>query len=271
MRDLCTVVVCSCDAYSDLAGHFSVLFRKYWPDCPFDTVLVTETRPENASSFSRVMAFGKGGNWCDRLVKALDGISTPYVFMLCDDYLLSSPVDTAGVLSRLEQIRSLDGVNLRMIPNPQLRRSNSFPVEGANPPLFAYRKDTAYCIATQAGFWNREFLRNLAEGKSSIWEFERYGSFSVGDESRPILVVPEKEFPFVDAVHKGHWEKFGLALCRENSIEVDLKRRALPPLSARFKEFLKSLVFAAVPNTLIVKVQNALSLGAKEKGGRKGF
>lgn len=265
MKNLCTVVVCSCDAYSDLIGHFGTLFGKYWPDCPFDTVLVTESEIEKPSCFSRVVACGKGGNWCERLVSALDEISTPYVLMLCDDYFLSSPVDTEKVLGRLEQLRSLNGVNLRMIPNPKPTGSNASEVAGVEPKLFRYKPDTAYCIATQAGFWNRDFLRDLAKGKSSIWEFERYGSFSVGSEERPILVTPEKEFPFVDAVHKGYWEKFGLAVCDENGLSVDLKRRGLPPLSVRIKEAAKALVFAVIPNTLIVRIQNALSLGAKEK------
>ena len=82
---------------------------------------------------------------------------------------------------------------------------------------------------------------------------------------RPLLVTPTKEFPFVDAVHKGCWEKFGLAVCRANGIEPDLSVRGLPPLKTRIIEGLKALVFAIVPATLIVSVQNALGVGAKEK------
>ena len=41
----CTVVVCSCDKYADLLESFAVLWRKYWPDCPFETMLVTGLRP----------------------------------------------------------------------------------------------------------------------------------------------------------------------------------------------------------------------------------
>lgn len=128
-----------------------------------------------------------------------------------------------------------------------------------------YRKQTAYCIATQAGIWERAFLRGLADGRCSIWEFERHGSFSVADEVRPLLVTPTREFPFVDAVHKGCWEKFGVAVCRANGIEPDLSLRGLPPLKTRLVEGLKALVFAVFPASLIVKIQNALGAGAKER------
>lgn len=258
----CTVVVCSCDKYVDLLGPFITLYRKFWPDCPFKTVLVTESDPQ-INGFDRIIACGSGMNWASRLEKSLGEISTPYVLMLCDDYFLEDTVKTACIMSRLSQAKSLDAVNLRLIPNPVPISSNSTPAEFG---LFEYRKNTAYCIATQAGIWNREFLRELVRGKSSIWEFERYGSFEVGDMARRLLVTPEREFPFIDAVHKGYWEKFGLAICQKNGMEVDFRRRSRPPIPIRIKEWLKTMVFAVFPVSLIVRVQNALGVGAREKG-----
>ena len=255
-----TVLVASCDKYADLLPQFSDLWRKFWPDCPFRVALVTETQPQESDRlcFDRTFACGRGGNWCSRLVQALERIDTPYVLMLCDDYFLEAPVDTALFQRRLSQIRSFDAVNLRLIPNPK----PSMPYRDG---LFEYRKQTAYCIATQAGIWNREFLLNLAKGKASIWEFERYGSFDVAAEPRPLLVTPTKEFPFVDAVHKGYWEKFGVEVCEKNGVAIDFAVRSLPPLSVRLREGLKDLIFAIFPWTLIVRIQNLLDVGMKER------
>ena len=256
----CAVLVASCDKYADLLSPFSALWRKFWPDCPFEVVLVTESEPANAKElcFDRVVACGAGGNWCSRLVQALDTVNTPYVLMLCDDYYLEKPVDTVRILKRVAQAKDFDAVNLRLIPNPK----PSIPYRDG---LMEYRKQTAYCIATQAGIWNREFLRGLADGRASIWEFERHGSFALANEKRPLLVTPTREFPFVDAIHKGCWEKFGLAVCRANGIEPDLSVRGLPPFRTRFIEGLKALVFAIFPASLIVRIQNALGSGAKER------
>jgi len=256
----CTVLVASCDKYADLLEPFSALWRKFWPDCPFETVLVTETVPARVLCFDRVIACGRGGNWCSRLERSLDQITTSSVLMLCDDYYLNAAVDTGLVLRRLEQAKRFDAVNLRLFPCPK-------PQLPFYEGLREYRKNTAYCISTLVGFWNREFLKGLAAGKSSIWEFERYGSFGFGNERRPILCTPTKEFPFVDAVHKGCWEKFGLKVLEENDIACDLTKRGLPPFRTRIIESLKALAFALVPNTLIVRLQNALGIGAKEKRG----
>ena len=269
LSKLCTVLCCSCDKYADLQPVFLSLFRRYWPDCPFPLVLVTEnnlitpqlenSKTRKLENFSRVFALGAGKNWASRLVEALDKIETPYVLMLCDDYFLERQVDTAKMISRLEEMRRRNAANLRLIPNPVGGKA----VEGSD--LLEYEKNTAYCIATQAGFWEKGFLKSLASPVASIWEFERYGSFAVGGEQRPLLHTVTKEFPFVDAVHKGHWEKFGVRVCRENGIAIDFAKRGLPPLKARLVEGLKGLVFAIVPTTWLVRLQNRFGLGAKEK------
>ena len=191
------------------------------------------------------------------LVEALDRIDTPYVMLLMDDYLLERPVDNSLIMKRFEQMQRLDAANLRLIPNPKGGRT----VED----LQEYPKNTAYCVACQAGFWARDYLRDIAARTKSAWEFERYGSFAVGGEKRPLLHTATKEFPFVDAVHKGHWEKFGVRVCRENGIDLDFRERGLPPMKARIVEGVKALIFAIVPTTWLVRVQNRFGLGAKEK------
>ena len=256
----CSVLVCSCDRYADVLTPFTKLFGKFWPNCPFPKILVTENMPgaEIASVFNRVIACGKGGNWASRLVQALDKIETSRVLMLCDDYLLEAPVQNPVLLRRLEEMKTANAVNLRLLPNPPqgIDRGNG---------LMEYPKNTAYCVSTLAGFWEVEYLRKLALPVKSIWEFERYGSFAVNEVERPILATKVKEFPFVDAVHKGCWEKFGVAVCRANGIALDLSVRGLPGWKTRWVEGCKRLVFALFPHTWIVRVQNRLGTGAKER------
>ena len=75
INDDCTVLVCSCDKYADVVGPFAALYRKYWSDCPFETVLVTET-DFGQTGFDRTIACGCGLNWCEMLVMAL-GVHEP--------------------------------------------------------------------------------------------------------------------------------------------------------------------------------------------------
>ncbi len=255
----CTVIVTSCDKYADVVGPFSALWKKFWPDCPFETALVTETA--QAAGFDRVILTGRGKTWCAMLVEALDQIDTPYVMMLMNDYLLAGPVDTPGALRRLGQAKSLGAANLRLMPNPPGRTPFGAPEER----LLEFPKNVAYSVSCQVGFWDREYLRGIASRNGSAWEFERFGSFMLSGETRPLLVTPAKEFPFVDAVHKGYWETFGVKVLKENGIACDFSKRGLPPLRVRIVEGMKALAYALVPNTWIVRVQNALDAGAKER------
>jgi len=261
---MCTVLVASCDRYADLLGPFIALFRKYWPECPFPVALVTETDP-GVDGFDRTIACGPGGTWCSRLVRAIDEIDTPYVLMLCDDYYLDRPVDTALLLKRFAQMQELKAINLRMIPNPAPTEKNASRRE-AEPALWEYRKRMAYCVATQAGFWDRAFLRRQAAKTDSIWEFERYGSYDFlpEEENRPLLVTPTKEFPFLDAVHKGCWETWGVACLKANGIAFDFAKRWLPPYSTRVREGIKRFIWKLNPD-LVTRLQNRFAIGAKER------
>lgn len=239
MDGSCTVLVTSCDAYLDVEGPFLTLFRRYWPDCPFELVLLTETTA--GTGFDRTIRTGKGKTWSEMLVEALDLISTPYVMMLMNDYYLESKVDTSLILRRLAEAQEKNALNYRLCPDPPRAVKN-----------------TAYSVSCKAGLWNREFLRGLASRTKSAWEFERYGSFMFDEnDPRPILVTERQEFPFLDVVHKGCWEKFGVELLAREGIDYDYSVRGLPPFHVKAKEWLKNIVFCLNPN-LVTRLQNAL-------------
>lgn len=249
----CTVLVASCDAYADVVPGFEFFWQKYWPDCPFEVVLLTENLPETEGMFQRVIRVGVGLNWSQCLTRALEQISTPYVMFLCNDYYLNAPVDTTQIGKRLSQAIQLNAVNLRLIPNPPTKH-----VFDASLGLLEYRKQTAYCISTQTGFWNREFLLGLLSKTASAWEFERRGSYLVADETRPILATMTREFPFLDVIHKGYWEAFGVAHCRAHGVDIDWKKRGLPGIGIRIKEGLKKVIFDLNPD-YVTRIQNWLS------------
>jgi len=242
----CTVLVTSCDAYRDVERPFLALWRKFWPDCPFELVVNGETG--SAEGFDRAILSGKGKCWSAMLAEALAQITTPYVLMLMNDYYLNAPVDTRLLLRRLAACKAQQALNYRLNPNP--------------PRAI---KNTAYAVSCQAGIWDREFLRSLALKTKSAWEFERYGSFMFDpSDPRPILVSEKQEFPFTDAVHKGCWEPAGVALLKANDIACDFSVRGLPSFKKRLVEGLKKLIFKLFPWTLIVRIQNLLNVGMKE-------
>ena len=251
----CTIIIASCDRYSDTWQPFAALFKHYWPGCPYETVLVTESPVANPpEGFSHVVNAGKLG-WGDRLAVALEDVTTPYTLLLCDDYFLYAPVD-AVVERALALAQKYDIGNLRLIPNPP--HTSTFS-EGEE--LGLYKPSSAYCIATQAGLWNTRFLQRIAKGYNSIWEFERQGSFRK-DLDLPLLGTTKKVFPFIDAIHKGRWEDEALRLCHAHNIPLNLDYRPGYTRWDKIREAIKSFIFNINP-TLLVRIQNTLNLGHK--------
>lgn len=250
----CTILVTSCDAYRDVERPFLTLFRRYWPDCPFELAVNGETGSE--PGFDRQILCGTGKTWSQMLVEALDQIATPYVVLLMNDYCLERSVDTSLILKRLETAQKFGALNLRLDPNPP----GDEPVADG---LRQKRKNTAYSISCKTGIWNRQFLRDLAAQTKSAWEFERYGSFGLDEtDPRPLLVTERPEFPFFDMIHSGFWEPHAIELMRRENIAFDLSRRGLAPLGFRMKTALKTFVFNLCPN-LVVRLQNVFNIGKK--------
>ena len=229
----------SCDSYRDVEEPFTRLFRRYWPDCPFELAVNGETGA--APGFDRQLLCGRGKSWSAMLVEALAQIDSPYVLLMMNDYFLCRRVDTALVLRRMAEAKAKDALSYRLVPQPPRAVKN-----------------TAYSVSCKATIWNRLFLMSLASRTDSAWDFERRGSFMFDlSDPRPILVAAEDELPFVDIVHKGYWEPNEMDFLRREGIEVDLSVRGLPPFGVRLREWLKGKAFGLAPD-LVTRLQNRL-------------
>lgn len=253
-----SVVIASCDKHSDLWKPFSILWRKYWPDCPFEVICATESpvSPESTNDlcFDRIIPCTKEQNWGKFISTALDKVRTPHIILLCDDYFLADTVDTALILSLLDSAQQNRIGYLPMIPSAPGRQ----PLE-ADSRLVVYPKGSAYCIALQAGIWDMRFLTFLAHKNfESIWAFERKGSFATSESDFIIAGTKLSSFPFEDVVHKGKWEPYGIRLCQRNRIEIDFSKR--PPLS-NWKlaiKYFRGAILNLSPN-IVTKIQNLFS------------
>ena len=82
------VLVSSCDSFFDAWRPFSVLFRKFWPDCPFKIFLIVN-QLRIRSSLLQPIAVGPDRGWSSNLQLALTQITHPYVLYIQEDYFLT--------------------------------------------------------------------------------------------------------------------------------------------------------------------------------------
>ena len=248
-----SVIVMSCDKYADLWSPFAENFKKYWPTCPYPVYLVSETQVSNSEIFSETILCGKGKEWTERLEIAINQVNSDFTILLCEDYLLCDFVDSAKINELLVFAKNNNVGNLRMIPNPKPGRHLDI-----NLNFSVYEKGSQYRVATQAGIWQRGYLKKLIIVKSSIWGFERLGSEFSNSLDEQVLCTTNHFFPFIDAIHKGHWETNAIALCERNGIQIDFSRRKSMTNLLYLKKYGKGATFDLAPK-MITNIMNSNS------------
>ena len=170
-KDKMAMLVLSCDKYSDVWDDFFYLKERFWPECPFDWYVVTESLDYKRDHVSTIKC-GKELNWAGRFRKAVQTVNTPYIGLYLEDYFIKAPIDTARILSFLDLMEKdkVSFLNLGNVfhhivhlPNPE------YYVEH----LIKIPQHLRYGIDTAAAIWDKEYLlEKLGTEDYSAWKFE---------------------------------------------------------------------------------------------------
>lgn len=173
--DLCSILIPSCDQYSDLWRPFLTLFWRYWPDCPYRVLLGSNQQCYDDARVN-VIHSAHGSNWTNRVRDQLHAVRTPYVLLMLEDFFLRRSVSTKQVQRCLLALKRSKGhmVRLTLRPGPDLHLSET-------PELGIVSVGAPYRVSTQAAIWRVESLLSLMRDRESIWEFEINGSVRSAD------------------------------------------------------------------------------------------
>ena len=98
---LAAMFMLSCDKYSDLWDDFFNLKERFWPDCPYNWYLVTESKCYKRDGVTLIKC-GKELDWAGRLRFALNSVDATYIGIFLDDSFLESKVDTSIIEGLVE-------------------------------------------------------------------------------------------------------------------------------------------------------------------------
>ncbi len=216
-----TLLVPSCDPYADVWKPFFALLRRHWPDCPFRVVVGSNHVP-CAEPGVEPLCIGDDIDWSRGLRAMVEAIDTPAVLVVLEDFLLRRRVDTAEVLARVDDFFALDAAYLRMLPfpPPDLRLAR-YPAVGECEPGAPYRS------SMQAALWRREDLLALLRDGENPWEFEVLGARRSDSFARGFYCVHDDVLDYYAGVTSGKWVPYGVAICREHGVTVDLAARPM--------------------------------------------
>ncbi len=212
------VLVSSCDSFFDAWRPFSVLFRKFWPDCPFKIFLIVN-QLRIRSSLLQPIAVGPDHGWSSNLQLALTQITHPYVLYIQEDYFLTEPVQRNQLGADFESAFESDADSLCFRARTHIDRGFA-PI---NERFGVVPRDSDGRTRCQVTLWKRTALQSVLRSDETAWNFEARGSKRttnphilsyVDRENAPIRYV-------MSAISRGLWMPEALALCREHRVEID--------------------------------------------------
>jgi hypothetical protein len=220
-----SILVVSCDKYSDIWDPFFQIFHKRWPDCPFPVYLGSNHLTMNSPQVT-TLAIGEDRSWADSVRRMIDRLPGDHAILLLEDFLFTDTVETERV-KRLVEISQQERLGcLRLGPYPApTRRISRLPEFGE------LERGSDYRVSTQAAIWRLSTLRRLLHPSFSAWQFELMGSPLSNHLPDQFWSVWAPALAYRHGVERGKWMRQGLAICHEAGVAVDLSKR--PPMSAK--------------------------------------
>jgi hypothetical protein len=240
LRRNLTVLVNSTDTFNDCWQPFFQLFKRYWPSCPCDVVLNTETREYSDTELklvcSKTQANDPAGSprlpWSDCLIRCLDAVRTPYVLYLQEDYFLNGPVDQEFVAQCVDVMVEHAVPHIRLMEVDFRARYGRTDL---HPLLWQIDQRANYRVSLQAGLWSVAALKDLLRSGESAWNFERRGSVRAMSKPGVYLCQSLEQFnqrgrypiPYQPTgIVRGKWYAPAVVeLFAANGISVDYSRR----------------------------------------------
>lgn len=158
-----SVLIYSCDAYSDVWGPFFKLFFKYW-ECPYRVYITAETKRCYASG---VTTINTEGTWTERMQKAVREIPTKYVIGMCEDFFLRKRVKQQTIencLLSMKEDASIACFNFEK--DYDGAKGGNVLDFSLKPPGHSFQK------SCQPTLWRKSILSELLDVKLDPWKWE---------------------------------------------------------------------------------------------------
>ena len=230
-----TILVNSCDAYSDVVEIFKLALNEFWPDNPFKVVINNESN--EILNYSKKEKLTK--SWGERLINILEKINTPFTILLFDDFILEGVVDTDKIYSVINLLIEDAKSSVFYL--------NAACVKDHNDDIINdYRllKDKVdYRLNSVPSVWKTEELIRYTEKIDNPWSWEVFGSYRTFNNKRNFYSSSSQTkniFKFNynkgGAIYRGKWVKEVVeSKVLKYKLNINLQDRGFVNLDEQFK------------------------------------
>lgn len=227
-----TILVNTCDSYSDLWKSFFSLLRKNWPDCANHKIVInTETKNSGIEQRNIIFInteYSNGDLWGGRFLHSLNEIDTEYVVVLMDDFFLRNPLSKGRIQTCMDMMDIDEDIACFYLVDIFKEDRSS----GSTYPGFAeVPKWRNYRLNSAPGLWRKDKLIKYLNVKDNPWAWEYFGSCRTNYTNDRFYSVSKVNNPIYDYAHviyRGKWlEENILPVISKYNLEIDLNKRGV--------------------------------------------
>jgi hypothetical protein len=221
------IVVPSCWAYRDTWNPWFALFRKFWPDCPYETLLLTDFMgfPDGELPPNLIpLQFMTGTPWSTMLADYAAHNPHDLSFVFQDDFFLTDTVESGAIGAAIDELQRLNAGMVRLYPMPGANE------DYGNARFGLISKGTEYRISCQASIWRNSFLHEIAKRCETPTQFELMGTKHAENLPDAVLAWRREVKPWpveylCSAISRSRWNPDAKRICDLHGIEVDWSMR----------------------------------------------
>ena len=182
------VVILTCDEYAWIVPVCLYFYRKYWPDNPYKTDIITESNYIKGHS----VFYTKGASWSSGILAYLDKSKEDKFIFILEDHMIRRKVDTARVREAEKICKGKTGyIRLNNAPNKYFNRHT---IDSDIKGFREYPLVQRFAMTIQITIWQKGFLRDVLRENESAWQTERIGTARLAKKTRKWKALwPEKD------------------------------------------------------------------------------
>jgi len=198
LKDKLTLVIHSCDKFSDLWDTHIKLLNQNWGDRNIDTFLVTDKETTIRYNGITVLSTGAGKELPQRMAAVLPLIHTEFILITLDDYFLTKKVSTKKIATLVSVMEKEHLDYVRIFPIPKA----NWKIKGYKS-LYKINLDRNYQVNLYPGLWRKSFVEKTVHQSTNIWQYEVSLTEIARNLNASCAMTKGKEFKILDAVRKG--------------------------------------------------------------------
>lgn len=201
----CSILVNSCDKYSDVWDPFFLCLKDYYPDCPYDIYLNTETKNYFFQGFNiHCINTYKKCSWGKRFITSLKAINTEFVIVVLDDFFLQTDMKQKRLDNYIELLKSRSDIDcIYLIPQ------HKGEIQAEESGLSVIPEGADYRLSTGPAIWKKERLLRYLKPIDDPWAWEFFGTIRAEKQNTLFYctndAVYDYDYVTGGAIWRGKW------------------------------------------------------------------